>query len=1054
MKRIGIYFLIAFALCCMGISSADAASSNNTCANATVVTFTDGSYTDDTVNTTSNTNDHTETGCGAAAGKDAFWKIPASDTSYTYSIDTNGSGYDTVLNVYTSCTLTSANRVACNDDGGEGTCSALSFTGQAGQAYYIVVDGYYSSSKGDTTLNISRSLPGVSHRAIPSFGALGDGQITVSHGSDPRRGTTYEGNIQVWYNDGISRPGGGSPSIPRIQVYWPTQDSTMDERGGDSGIAIRLSDGNQWGVWGEASGIRSTLGNYRLKTAGSGTTGQIRDGNTITSHLLAGASNDIHIDQVVSYTPGNSHFDIKWKIWTDSAEYTGVKFFHDVDTFTSGNDYGYGYLCGITKIIGGTGGRRFFQGLIALTPSDVQSEDNWYSVHTKVKAGNLTQGTVSYQDNGMGQQWNDLTINTTPIYLVERWTFDDPIRLSTYGTPVSILVIENEDYTKLYNVVFDKTDWKGELQALDLPYDPSADPAWEAGDILSSRTYTDRTIYTNSGGSLVAFTAANTGLSTNLVNYVKGDHSNELSSNSDLTVDITTTSQYRNRSNWKLGDIAHSNPAYVPSTPNLPFTFNSYETWADGISRDAVIYVGANDGMLHAFNASTGAEKWAFVPDESWSVLEELTKTYYEQLRLPFVDLSPVYFDVYVGGAWKTILIVGLREGGDAYYCLDVTDPDNPTFMWKYTDADLGNTWSKPAVARLDIGGSETWAVVFGSGYKPHAADQASQTAHIYVVDISDGSTLKEIEVSTTKNNVVSGVVCVDVDNDNYVDRAYFGDLTGKLWRLDMSSTNTSNWSVSMLFQAGSEQEITESGYGYGSQEYTYTYWTQPVSMTPIVTLTDDNMTAADNCNKPMVIFGTGKFDSFYDNYSTDTQYIYGIIDRDGSSTVALADLYEQTVTTTTLSGEDVRTITNTDIGSNKGWVVELASSGERMVSDGEIYAGILYLTSMIPDSTQFCEASGEGWLYVLNYKTGGSPSTVMIDINKDEAFDDSDRVGGAGGTAVAGKKYTGGIISSPIMDLKRSRAIVKIGEDIETTGVRLPSGVESSSLIYWREIF
>jgi len=1055
LKKIGVYIIVVFALACMGTAPVDAVSSNNTCLNATVVSFTDDSYTD-TVDTSGNTNNHTQAGyggCGKVGGKDAFWRIPASDTLQTYNITTNRSDYDTVLNVYTSCTLTDENRVVCDDDSGEGTRSSLSFTAEADQDYYVVVDGYSgfdgSNVGGRTTINID-----ISQRTISSFGALGDGQITVCHGPDPRRGTTYEGNIQVWYNDGISRPGGGSPSIPRIQVYWPTQDSTMDERGGDSGIAIRLSSGDQWGCWGEAYYF-STLGNYKLKTLGSGTTGQVRDGNTITNHLLAGPSDDIHIDQIVSYTPGNSHFDIKWKIWTDGTEYTGVKFFHDVDTFTSGNDYGYGYLCGVTKIVGGTGGRRFFQGLIALTPSDVQSEDyynyNSRRLHSKVRAGNITQGTVSYQDNVIAQQWNNLTISATPIYIVERWTFDDPIRLSSYGTPVSILVIEDEDYSTLYNVVFDKADWKGELQAFSLPYDSSADPVWEAGELLSDRAYTDRTIYTNSGGSLVAFTADNTGLSENLVNYVRGDHSNELTSNSDLTVDITTTGQYRNRGDWKLGDIAHSSPAYAPATPQFPFTAHNYEDWADGISRDAVIYVGANDGMLHAFKASTGEEKWAFVPDVIWSRLEELTKTYYEQLRLPMVDLSPVCFDVYVGGVWKTILIVGLREGGDAFYCLDITNPDSPTFMWKFTDADLGNTWSKPAVARVKIGGSEKWVVVFGSGYRTHAADQAWQTGHIYVVDISDGSLVKKIQLSTTKNNVVSGVVCVDVDSDGYVDRAYFGDLTGKLWRLDMSSTATSDWSTSLLFQAGSEETITESGYAYGDQEYTYSYWTQPISMTPIVTFTDDNMTASDNSNKPMIIFGTGKFDSFYDNYSTDTQCIYGIIDRDGSSTVDPGELYEQTVTTTTVSDEDVRTISNTDIGTKKGWMVQLMSSGERTVNDGEIYAGTVYITSMIPDSTQFCEASGEGWLYVLDYKTGGSPSEVMIDINGDEVFDESDK---GDGMAVAGKKYTGGFISSPIMDLKRSRAIVKVGQDIETMGVRLPSGVESSNMIYWREVF
>jgi hypothetical protein len=1028
---------------------------NDTCAQATEVAFTSGTYTN-TVSTTNNDNSHTSTGCGSVAGRDAFWKIPSDPSARTILVDTNGSNYDTVVNVYRTgtCTLTGTTRVDCDDDSGTGLQSALTFTAAAGETYIVVIDGYGSGAGGSATINIEVSTASSgSHRAIAAFGALTDGQITISHGADPRRGTTYEGNIQVWYNDGISRPGGGSPAIPRIQVYWPTQDSTLDERGGDSGIALRLSNGSQWGTWGEASGINATLGDNRLVTAGTGTTGQVRVGNAITSHLLAGNSSDIHIDQVVDYTAGESHFDIKWKIWTDANTYSGVRFLHDVDTFTSGNDFGYGYRCGITKIVGGTGGRRFFQGLIALRPSDKQSEDNWYNLHIKVRNGDITQGTVAYQDNGMGHQWNDLTINTTPIYLVQRWTFDDPIRLSSYGTPVSLLAIADESFDTVFDVVFDKTDWKGELRAHSLPFDAGATPIWQAGALLSARDYTDRTVYTNGGGFLLPFTAVNTGLSENLVNFIKGDHTNELMSNADLSVDITTTTQYRNRSNWKLGDIAHSNPVYVPATPSLPFTSNDYETWAAGISRDAVIYVGANDGMLHAFDAATGVEKWAFVPDAILSRLDKLGKTYYEQLRLPMVDLTPISFDVYVEGSWKTILLIGLREGGEAYYCLDVTDPDNPSFMWVFTDPDMANAWSKPSVARIDTG-SERWVAVFGSGYRSHAADQASKTAYIYVTDIADGSQVRKIQLSTTQNNVVSGTVSVDEDNDGNVDRAYFGDLTGKLWRLDLSSTSPASWTTSILFQAGSEVTITESGYSYGSQEYTYNYWTQPISMTPIVTTTDDDMSESSNDNKPIVIFGTGKFDSFYDNYSTDTQYIYGVIDRDGTSTVTNSELYAQTVTTTTLSGEDVRTISGDDIGTQKGWRVELVSSGERMPNDGEIFSGILFLTSMIPDSTQFCDASGEGWLYVLDYRTGGSPDDVLIDVNEDNAFDDSDRVGGEGGQAVAARRFTGGIISSPILDLKRNRAIVKVGDTIEASGIKLPSGIISSNLIYWREVF
>jgi len=269
---------------------------------------------------------------------------------------------------------------------------------------------------------------------------------------------------------------------------------------------------------------------------------------------------------------------------------------------------------------------------------------------------------------------------------------------------------------------FDASDWSGDLEAVTQAADGDWDNiVWKASEQIPS----PRNVFTisPSTGLVVEYTDA----------LLTGD-------------------------NWlckDIGDIINSTPVVVGSPP-FYYTFDGYETWKASVTRDTMIYVGANDGSLHAFDLTTGEEKWAFVPENLQSKLELATDSTYDMCsddycHQYFVNGSPKVADIYDTSAteWKTILVVGEREGGEAYFALDVTSgkafdatsPDEPSeFLWEFTDTELGETWSEPSIKRVDDGSDTVWAVFFGSGYS--TTNQANKESYLYGIVAQDESDL------------------------------------------------------------------------------------------------------------------------------------------------------------------------------------------------------------------------------------------------------------------------------------------------------------------------
>ncbi|MBX9269626.1 pilus assembly protein [Chromobacterium violaceum] len=475
------------------------------------------------------------------------------------------------------------------------------------------------------------------------------------------------------------------------------------------------------------------------------------------------------------------------------------------------------------------------------------------------------------------------------------------------------------------------------------------------------------------------------------VNYLRGDASQE----------ARNGGAFRNRSHL-LGDIVDSGPVYV-AKPDGPYIDSSYQTFiSNNANRTPMLYVGANDGMVHAFNASTGNEAFAFVPNGVFANLYQLTSTSYNSNHIYFVDGSPQAGDVmFADGSWHSVLAGGLGGGGKTIYALDVTSPSSLTSetalanaaLWEFSDSGMGYSFGRPTIARLN--GSNAFAVLFGNGYA-----SSGNHAIFYAVNPQTGATLAKIDLcssvpaacSSSAPQGLSEVVAVNSSGNAgaAVDTVYAGDLQGNLWAINVSSANPANWSVRLLFTA------TDSSGNH-----------QPITSAPAATL---------NPNFPkqkgmMVFFGTGQLLAQSDLTNTNTQAFYAVYDNMTITSLTPSNLLQQTETaiTTSVSGFPSTTVSsslynwqspnpplNCVVGRTcptlYGWYYSLsfAGSGSRMLTNPQLFAGNVVYTTFSPSATP-CTAGGSSFLMSSNYATGGPPSQPFLDANGDGLVNSSD---------------------------------------------------------------
>ncbi|WP_207063837.1 pilus assembly protein [Motiliproteus sp. SC1-56] len=548
-------------------------------------------------------------------------------------------------------------------------------------------------------------------------------------------------------------------------------------------------------------------------------------------------------------------------------------------------------------------------------------------------------------------------LGSSPAWAADLSNF--PPTDSPYGwiAPVAVSQQDISDgNAKLYRGWFDNVTQAGDLvrHSISTSGAVSSTPDWKAAALLDARTYSNRMVIKGSDTSYNLCASGDA-----LEAFLCGDNSNEVSTGG--------SGAYRDRTS-DLGTLIHSNPVHV-AAPRFAYPFDNYlgfrKTW---LNRSERIYVGANDGMLHAFDGS-GNEIFGYLPGTTYAKTASWATDTSGAHRY-LLDGPLVTGDAYAdfdgsGNEWATLLVGGLGAGGTGYFALDVTTPvvsgasvstvaDTKLWEWGPDGIGIGHTYGAPLIARTNADGK--WALIAGNGYAQGGEPilyvreiQAPQTV------IQDFNSLESPAVAPSGNGL-SGPAAIDVDGDFKVDYAYAGDLNGNLWRFDLSKTAPSGWSATKIFTA------TDGTVA------------QPILATPELALLPDN--------KVMVYFGTG--DPW--NISSTTQHsLYALKDSFGSDTYSRDDLQARSLASTT--NADYLTMDETaspndqavDWSSQHGWYVDLSTDQH------------LLQTPVLDDSRiQFVAHdlnAGNNWLIHLEYTDGRLPEKVIFDINGDETL-------------------------------------------------------------------
>ena len=629
----------------------------------------------------------------------------------------------------------------------------------------------------------------------------------------------------------------------------------------------------------------------------------------------------------------------------------------------------------------------------------------------------------------------------------------------------------------IYRALYNSGGWQGDLQALaiDTSGAIATSPAWKASAKLPAPA--QRKIYSFNDGLAADGSAENTAntrrgvtfdyasfgtlsgrqqsllntdpfgvpdsLGADRVNWVRGDQSKEAIAAGTNTPNPNPNYGWRSRTpsastgvSNLLGDVVNSNPVFVAQPAVQPG--NGFITYARGIrNRRPAIYVGGNDGLLHAYDASytvdvngmpqstttSGTELFAYAPSAVFKNLPQLMSPNYSHKY--FVDGSPTVSDACFGNAagsacagassWKTMLVGGLNAGGQGVYALDVTDPtafNASKVLWEFTDrddADLGYTFSQPVVVQLN---NQKWAVIFGNGYNNTTADgsvSADGRAYLYVLYV-DGPgngnrwvkgtnyfkiplvSPTEVTTPVSPANGLSTVAAIDRDRNGTVDIVYGGDRYGQLWKVDLSSATPSAWKVD-LSSAGKAAPLFTASLSGAVQQVT----------------TGIEVAAHPNGGF-MVMLGTGSWIDTADPYGPYvSNSLYGIWDKDDHSTVvARSQLQQQKMLayvmadgTACTAGTDncygvvsncqpnyggaqrstaatalcpATLVASGNTGQQQlGWYLDLPGTGERTRSSAPHLSGNVVSFTTLMPATDPCAGNTAGAEYNISYLTGGA---------------------------------------------------------------------------------
>ena len=489
----------------------------------------------------------------------------------------------------------------------------------------------------------------------------------------------------------------------------------------------------------------------------------------------------------------------------------------------------------------------------------------------------------------------------------------------------------------------------------------------------SAMTAAEKSWFDSKGSSMVQYgmldtsekAIANSG--TNLVNWLRGQ---------TQYADDSIYRAYTNTSTATpvpivLGDIDTAKPAYLRD-PRKGYSGTYPNYIATYKARASTVFAAANDGMLHAFDATNGNERWAYVPRITMSKLWKQATTDYGSNHQFSTDGSPEIADVQIGTNWRTVLVAGLNAGGRGYYALDVTNPDTPVALWEFcadsticakNDPDLGLTFVNPQFGYWN----NKWVVLVTSGYNnipgTDNLNTGNGSGYLYVLDIATGAILKKISTGVGDTTTPSGLSRITAITNNPVSDpnityVYGGDNQGNLWRFDFTDPTFATIPKVQLAALGTAQ--------------------------PITTRPDVSLCQVGRALTRVVLVGTGRLLGVSDVSTTGTQSVYLLKDT-GTALGSLngdPSMIKQTLLLTG-TGSSSYTLQNmpgtsapppVDLAAKNGWYVNLdINPGERVNLDPKIVFSTAVVVSNLPSSGSACTIGGTSYNYQFNLCTGSA---------------------------------------------------------------------------------
>ena len=527
-------------------------------------------------------------------------------------------------------------------------------------------------------------------------------------------------------------------------------------------------------------------------------------------------------------------------------------------------------------------------------------------------------------------------------------------RASSSGLGVSSAVVRDSN-DLVFEAGYQTTEWTGSLTALEALslVNGTRQVRWEA----SLPAHSARSIFTASTRTTgVPFAWANLSAAQQtalggaaMVDYLRGDTSNEV-----------PTGTYRKRAG-PLGTIVHSSPLYSKATNQGYQTAPSaggpnYTTYLKSKidTRPATIFVNSNDGMMHAFRVSDGAELFSYVPRAAIAAMPGLADTNYDHFYL--VDGQVSEGDIY-DGAWRTVVVGSGGAGPASLFALDVTDPtafSAGKVRFDLTQADvpeLGHIMGRVLIASTTSG---KWVAITGNGY-----ESTTDRAVLLVIDLSNGTVLRKIDTgvgssSAGQRNGLGPVTPIYNAKRNVVG-LYAGDKLGNLWKFDLSSASAGDWAVAT--PGGGPMFTAKNGAGQ------------------VQAITTEARVTEHPAGGLYVAFGTGKYFENGDPLDTRLESLYFLRDTGNGASIARSSLLPASMSAGTTGFREFNGLGSLDWASHKGWMIDLAvggaGNGERIISAPVMANGKVTFTSFRPAAADPCASGGDSYLYTIDLATG-----------------------------------------------------------------------------------